>query len=88
MSKAFPESFNKCNEFIRHKTTFVQPKILMENGIRCVKNIHYENEFMVNRAAGYHSGFNFGFNIAEAVNFALRDWLDIAHKVSYCKCTD
>lgn len=41
MSKVFPESFNKCNEFIRHKTTFVQAKVLMENGIRCVKNVHY-----------------------------------------------
>ena len=23
MARTFPDSFNKCNEFIRHKTTFV-----------------------------------------------------------------
>jgi hypothetical protein len=60
----------------------------MENGIRVVKNVHNENEFMVSRAAAYHSGFNFGFNIAEAVNFALSDWLKIGPKVNYCKCID
>lgn len=40
MNKAFPESQKKCSEFIRHKTTLVQPKVLMENGIRVVKNVH------------------------------------------------
>ena len=60
----------------------------MENGIRVVKNVHNENEFMISRAAAYHSGFNFGFNIAEAVNFALPDWLKIGPNVNYCKCID
>ena len=88
MNKAFPEAQKKCGEFVRHKTTLVQPKVLMENGIRVVKNVHNENEFMVSRAAAYHSGFNFGFNIAEAVNFALKDWLTIGPNVNYCKCID
>ena len=40
-----------------------------------VKALHKQNEFIISRASAYHSGFNFGFNIAEAVNFALKDWL-------------
>ena len=41
---------------------------------------------MVSRAAAYHSGFNSGFNLAEAVNFALPRWLNIAQHVKSCKC--
>lgn len=43
-------------------------------------------EFVISRASAYHAGFNAGFNIAEAVNFALEPWLDIAEKVSSCRC--
>jgi hypothetical protein len=41
-------------------------------------------EFIVSRAAAYHSGFNAGYNIAEAVNFALPDWLPIAESAKAC----
>jgi len=61
---------------------------LIEHGIRVTKLVHREGEFMVTRAAGYHSGFNHGFNIAEAVNFAIPGWLEIAKKASACKCVE
>jgi hypothetical protein len=83
----FPDYFKECPEFIRHKTTLIYPGLLLKYGIKLRKMIHYENEFMITRAAGYHSGFNMGFNIAEAVNFALPSWLDIGVKASACKCS-
>jgi len=43
-------------------------------------------EFVIARAKAYHSGFNAGFNIAEAVNFALPAWIEVGEKVSYCRC--
>lgn len=84
----FPEYFRDCPEYLRHKTTLIHPSVLIENGIRMTKIVHRQGEFMVSRTRGYHSGFNFGFNIAEAVNFALSNWLKIAQTVSACKCVN
>lgn len=49
--------------------------------------VHEEGEYMISRAQGYHSGFNYGFNIAEAVNFALPNWLKLARNIKSCKCS-
>jgi len=86
MQESFPANYRRCHEFIRHKGTLVHPNVLLGEGIRMVKCQHNPGEFMISRAAAYHQGFNFGFNIAEAVNFALKDWLPTAATVSFCKC--
>jgi len=82
----FPEYFKECPEYIRHKTTLIHPAVLLSHGIKLRKMVHNEGEYMISRAAAYHSGFNQGFNIAEAVNFALPKWLEIAQSVNCCKC--
>ena len=53
-----------------------------------VKALHKPGEFIVSRASAYHSGFNCGFNIAEAVNFAVKDWLTAGAKAKFCSCVN
>ena len=50
------------------------------------KCIQSPGEFVITKCAGYHAGFNMGYNCAEAVNFALKGWVDYGRAAGYCKC--
>ena len=41
------------------------------------RTIQNPGEFVVTVGGAYHAGFNWGFNLAEAVNFALPKWLEL-----------
>jgi len=43
-------------------------------------------EFIVTFPFGYHAGFNHGYNIAEAINFATPRWVEYGKKTTYCRC--
>jgi [histone H3]-trimethyl-L-lysine9/36 demethylase len=85
--RCFPDKFEKCTEYLRHKNTLVHPVVLRNNGIKLRKIVQKPGEFVVLRATAYHAGFNSGFNIAEAVNFASLEWVkSFANKVKFCNC--
>lgn len=86
MCDIWPEEFKNCREFLRHKTFHVSPALLATHGIRVNRLIHYEHEFVLTFPYGYHSGFNFGYNCAESVNFATKDWLPLGKHAKQCLC--
>jgi len=46
-----------------------------------------EGEFIITYPYGYHGGFNAGFNIAEATNFASKKWIESGLMSSVCDCS-
>lgn len=82
----FPYEHSTCKQFLRHKCTLISPKILRKHGIRVTKAVQRPREFIVVFERVYHAGFNFGYNAAEAVNFATEEWVKTGRKAKICKC--
>lgn len=75
MRKHLPELFDEQPDLLHKLVTQLSPSILKAEGVpvyRCVQN---PGEFVLTFPRAYHSGFNCGFNCAEAVNVAPVDWL-------------
>lgn len=84
----FPHADKECKAFLRHKTTLISPQILKKYSIPFSRCTQEKGEFMITFPFSYHSGYNHGFNIAEATNFALEYWIDFGKWASKCNCTD
>ncbi len=82
----FPELAADCSQFLRHKNVLISPSLLRKFNIQYVQAVQQPGDFIVVNAQAYHSGYNLGYNIAEAVNFALEDWLEIGRDCAQCHC--
>ncbi|KDD71959.1 JmjC domain-containing hydroxylase, partial [Helicosporidium sp. ATCC 50920] len=80
----FPDLHARCPAFMRHKDIMISPKLLRAHAVPFVQARQEPGEFVVLNAAAYHSGYNMGFNIAEAVNFALPEWLRAGRDAVNC----
>jgi hypothetical protein len=82
----FPTQHNRCPEFLRHKEAIISPAILARNNIPVYSAVQNEHEFMITFPRAYHSGFNYGFNCAESVNFATEAWIPYGRLAMPCMC--
>ena len=89
-NKLFGDQFAKCSEYLRHKTTVINPYILKQKypELKISKMEHRAGEFILVFGGAYHCGFNFGFNLAEAVNYATLGWLKQLIGCKSCKCAN
>lgn len=82
----FPDYYESCKEFLRHKSTVISPFLLIKKGIRIMKAVQTERDFIIVFERVFHSGFNYGYNIAESVNFADSHWPEIGKNSRFCEC--
>lgn len=67
---------------LMNKTTMFDPKEVQRNGVRVFRVVHKPGSFVLTAPRAYHAGFNCGFNIAEAVNFANPTWFPVGREAS------
>ncbi|PWZ02363.1 PLU-1-domain-containing protein [Testicularia cyperi] len=75
MRRAAPDLFETLPDLLFHLTTMMSPEKLRKEGVRVYACDQRANEFVITFPKAYHSGFNHGLNLNEAVNFALPDWI-------------
>ncbi|XP_023537501.1 putative lysine-specific demethylase JMJ16 [Cucurbita pepo subsp. pepo] len=75
MRKHLPDLFDEQPDLLHKLVTQLSPSILKSEGVPVYRCIQNPGEFVLTFPRAYHSGFNSGFNCAEAVNVAPVDWL-------------
>jgi jumonji domain-containing protein 2 len=64
-----PEA-QRCKAVLRHKYIYLDPRLLEQHGFPSIKVEQRANKFFLLFPYAYHKGYNKGYNIAEAINFA------------------
>ncbi|TFY58942.1 hypothetical protein EVG20_g7972, partial [Dentipellis fragilis] len=75
IQKEAPDLFEAQPDLLFQLVTLMNPKRLVDSGVRVYACNQRAGEFVITYPKAYHAGFNHGLNFNEAVNFALPDWL-------------
>lgn len=75
MKSFMPQRFRKNPELLYQLITLLNPFYCQDEGVRVYHTVQKAEEFVVTFPNAYHGGFSHGLNCAEAVNFALPEWL-------------
>ncbi|KAJ8758696.1 hypothetical protein K2173_000417 [Erythroxylum novogranatense] len=75
MRKHLPDLFDEQPDLLNELVTQLSPSFLKAESVPVYRVVQHAGEFVLTFPRAYHSGFNCGFNCAEAVNVAPVDWL-------------
>ncbi|KAG0615380.1 hypothetical protein M758_5G036600 [Ceratodon purpureus] len=75
MKKHLPDLFSEQPDLLHKLVTQLSPSFLKKEGVPVYRVVQQPGDFVITFPNAYHSGFNAGFNVAEAVNVAPVDWL-------------
>ncbi|CAD7699924.1 unnamed protein product [Ostreobium quekettii] len=86
LGKSEAEVTAAAKRFLLRKTTMFTVKHLVDAGVPVFRAVQNAGEFVVTFPRAYHGGFSHGFNVGEAVNFAIPDWFPLGRKAleRYC----
>lgn len=82
-----------CPQFLRHQAFItaeqglpLNKKSWGEAGYKVFKFVQQKGHMIITWPGAYHCGINTGWNLNEAVNFGLRNWIEEGKKYQPCTC--
>ena len=75
LAQDIPEGFKGDRKLLHNLTAMISPAKLRAHDVPVYRLVQRPGEFVVTFPDAYHGGFSHGFNVGEAVNFALDMWL-------------
>mmetsp|Transcript_2339 Transcript_2339/g.7105 ORF Transcript_2339/g.7105 Transcript_2339/m.7105 type:complete len:460 (+) Transcript_2339:156-1535(+) len=75
LAKSLFEQKDDLSCRLYQKLSMISPNLLLDAGIPVYELVQRPGEFVITMPRSYHSGFSHGFNVGEAVNFALPEWI-------------
>jgi hypothetical protein len=82
----FVHAARDCPEFLRHKQNMLSPAILKKAGVPFEVQIQRPGDVIITSPGAYHFGVNLGFNVAEATNFGIPEWIPKGREAKVCMC--
>lgn len=74
VNKVAPEYEAKQKDLMHQLVSMISPEEI-KSELKIYETIQHPGEFIITFPKVYHSGFNYGFNVNEAVNFTLPLWV-------------
>jgi len=74
MRSAVPDLFESQPDLLFQLVTLLEPEVLRKAGVNVYAVDQRAGQMVITFPQAYHAGFNHGFNLNEAVNFAPADW--------------
>ena len=74
----YKQRLQEVPDLLHHMNTQFSPSKLAAHGVPVYKLVQEPGTFVVTFPQAFHSGFSYGFNCGEAVNFAMPHWIEHA----------
>ena len=75
MASANIVGFQEHPDLLHHMALQVSPSYLRSQDVPVYQLAQEPGTFIITFPKAFHGGFSYGYNIGEAVNFAISDWL-------------
>jgi jumonji domain-containing protein 2 len=82
----FGHKARECPEFLRHKQALLSPAVLQKAGVPFEIQVQRPGDAIITCPGAYHFGVNLGFNVAEATNIAIPEWIPMGRRAKVCMC--